>query len=202
VADIATHHNAEMQKAAVRGTMLAARRALPAGVRQQAAVRVQAELLALVRVTRPEVIAGHVPLRSEPGGPGLPELLAAHGPLLLPVLLPDLDLDWAYFTGPDSLSTGSSVREPTGPALGPSAIAQADLVVVPAVAVDRSGVRLGRGGGSYDRALARVRPDAVVVALLYDGELVEALPAEPHDARVGAAIQPGGLTRLPMSEPV
>jgi 5-formyltetrahydrofolate cyclo-ligase len=59
-------------------------------------------------------------------------------------------------------------------------------------------VRLGRGGGSYDRALSRIRPNALVVALLYDGELVETLPAEPHDRRVTAVILPGyGLIRLP-----
>lgn len=188
------------EKTAVRGTVLAARRSLSAAVRDQAAVRVQAGLLALVRATRPEVIAGYVPLGSEPGGANLPEVLAAHGQLLLPVLRTDLDLDWAYYAGPDSLRAGPGLREPRGPRLGRSAISRADLVVVPAVAVDRAGVRLGRGGGSYDRALTRVRPDALVVALLYDGELVAALPAEPHDARVDAVVSPSaGLTRLPMS---
>jgi 5-formyltetrahydrofolate cyclo-ligase len=188
------------EKTAVRGTVLAARRSLTVEVRQLAAVRVQHGLLALVRATRPEVTAGYVPLPSEPGGADLPEVLAAHGRLLLPVLRTDLDLDWAWFAGPDSLPVGQGLREPTGPRLGLSTIGRADLVVVPAVAVDRSGVRLGRGGGSYDRALARVRPDALVVALLYDGELVDALPAEPHDARVDAVVQPSaGLTRLPIS---
>jgi 5-formyltetrahydrofolate cyclo-ligase len=188
------------EKTALRGAVLTARRSLPAEVRQQAAVRVQAQLRALVRATRPEVIAGYVPLASEPGGADLPEVLAAGGRLLLPVLRTDLDLDWAYFTGPDSLRAGPGLREPRGARLGRSAIGRADLVVVPAVAVDRSGVRLGRGGGSYDRALARIRPDALAVALLYDGELVDALPAEPHDARVDAVVQPAtGLTRLPTS---
>jgi 5-formyltetrahydrofolate cyclo-ligase len=189
-------------KAAVRGTVLAARRSLSAEVRQQAAVRVQAELLALVRATRPAVIASYVPLPTEPGGSDLPEVLAGYGQLLLPVLRPDLDLDWADFAGTDSLSTGARLREPTGPRLGLPAIRSADLIVVPAVAVDRAGVRLGRGGGSYDRALARARPDALLVALLYDGELVDELPAEPHDARVDAVILPTtGLARLPISQP-
>jgi 5-formyltetrahydrofolate cyclo-ligase len=72
------------------------------------------------------------------------------------------------------------------------------MVVVPAVAVDARGVRLGRGGGSYDRALARVAPDTLVVALLHDGEVVEELPYEPHDRRVDAVITPsGGLVMLP-----
>lgn len=194
-------------KIALRGTVLAARRSLSAEARQQAAVRVQAELLALVRATRPAVIASYLPLPAEPGGSDLPEVLAGHGQLLLPVLQPDMDLDWAYFTGVDSLSTGSlstgpRLLEPSGPRLGLPAIGRADLIVVPAVAVDWAGVRLGRGGGSYDRALARARPDALAVALLYDGELVDELPAEPHDARVDAAILPTtGLVRLPLSAP-
>jgi 5-formyltetrahydrofolate cyclo-ligase len=183
-------------KTEIRVAVLAARRSLPAEVRQQDAVRVQAGLLSLVRAARPAVIASYVPMPTEPGGADLPEVLAGHGRLLLPVLLTDLGLDWAYFDGPGSLS-GAPLREPSGPRLGPAAVGEADLVVVPAVAVDRSGVRLGRGGGSYDRALARIRPGALVVALLYDGELVEELPAEPHDARVAAVVMPtAGLVRL------
>jgi 5-formyltetrahydrofolate cyclo-ligase len=188
-------------KAAVRVAVRAARRALSAEARAQAAARSQAELLALVRAERPAVIAGYTPMRTEPGGADLPEVLAsALGPtgrLLLPVLRPDLDLDWADFTGP-LVEAQTGLREVDGPRLGVTAITEATLVVVPAVAVDRTGVRLGRGGGSYDRALSRIQPNALVVALLYDGELVDALPAEPHDRRVSAVILPGsGLLRLP-----
>jgi 5-formyltetrahydrofolate cyclo-ligase len=63
------------------------------------------------------------------------------------------------------------------------------LVVVPALAVDRAGHRLGRGGGSYDRALSRTH--AEVIALLHDGEAVTALPVEPHDRPVSAFVTPG-----------
>jgi 5-formyltetrahydrofolate cyclo-ligase len=114
---------------------------------------------------------------------------------LLPVLLPDLDLDWAVYDGA-LVPARFGLREPSGPRLGPAAIGSAALVVVPAVAVDRRGVRLGRGGGSYDRALARVPAGTMIVAALYDGELVDALPADPHDVRVTAVATPSGLTRL------
>jgi 5-formyltetrahydrofolate cyclo-ligase len=88
--------------------------------------------------------------------------------------------------------------EPVGPRLGPTAIGTADIVVVPALAVARDGVRLGRGGGYYDRALRHARPDAVVVALLFDDEFVDELPAEPHDRRVTAVVTPsGGWQALP-----
>ncbi|MDP9461630.1 MAG: 5-formyltetrahydrofolate cyclo-ligase, partial [Actinomycetota bacterium] len=89
--------------------------------------------------------------------------------------------------------------EPLGPRLGPTAIGTADVIVVPALAVARDGVRLGRGGGYYDRALRHSRPDAVVVALVHDDELVDELPAEPHDHRVNAVVTPsGGWRALPV----
>jgi len=142
-------------------------------------------------------VAGYVPLPGEPGGPELPDVLSeVCGRLLLPVLQPDLDLDWAVYEG--VLVPGArGMREPPGPRLGPTAVAGAGLAIVPAVAVDRRGVRLGRGGGSYDRALHRVGPGTLVVAALYDGELLDELPEEPHDRRVDAVVTPArGVVRL------
>jgi 5-formyltetrahydrofolate cyclo-ligase len=117
--------------------------------------------------------------------------------VLLPVVLADLDLDWAVDTGDHAPGLGPAVLEPTGPRLGVDAIAHAGVVVTPALAVDRRGHRLGRGGGCYDRALARRRPDAFVVALLHDGEIQDDdLPADEHDQRVHAAVTPGGVERF------
>ncbi|WP_033343662.1 5-formyltetrahydrofolate cyclo-ligase [Catenuloplanes japonicus] len=189
------------RKTTVRGRLLAARRALPEDRRRQAAAAVRRALGALIEAERPAVATAYVPVGAEPGGTDLPDALARMlhpgGTLLLPVLLPDLDLDWAVYAGPASLTaTGRGLREPSGRRRGPDSVADAALVVVPALAVDRRGVRLGRGGGSYDRALARC-PSALVVALLHDDELVDELPAEPHDRRVQAVITPGGgLLRL------
>lgn len=147
----------------------------------------------------PRSVAGYLPLPGEPGGPGLPTALTpAGGVLLLPVLLDDRDLDWSRYAGPDDLVPAAfGLREPAGTRLGPAAIGTADLVVVPALAVDRNGVRLGRGGGSFDRALARVPRTTVVLAVLYDGEVVDRLPVEPHDRRVAGFVTPStGVVRL------
>jgi 5-formyltetrahydrofolate cyclo-ligase len=189
-------------KRTLRASLLAARRSRSEADRAAEAASVRATLVDLVRALRPVVVAAYVPVGTEPGGPELPEALAAAlapgGRLLLPVLLPDLDLNWAAYAGPESLvPAGRGLREPAGPRLGPAAVAEADLVVVPAVAVDERGRRLGRGGGSYDRALARVPAAALTVALLSDGELVADVPAESHDRAVQAVITPtGGLRWL------
>jgi 5-formyltetrahydrofolate cyclo-ligase len=88
--------------------------------------------------------------------------------------------------------------EPAEPPRGPDAVRGADLVIVPALAVSSAtGVRLGRGGGSYDRVLARVDPGILTIAPVYDSELVESLPAERHDRPVRAAVTPSrGVVRV------
>ncbi|MEU7798308.1 5-formyltetrahydrofolate cyclo-ligase [Micromonospora arborensis] len=194
---------AEVTRAAKRDArveLLARRRSLSGPARAVAAGRVQAELVALVRRLRPRRMTAYVPVGSEPGGADLPEALRralpADAELLLPVLLADLDLDWAAYTGPGALiAAGRGIREPAGARLGVAAVADAELLVVPAVAVDRLGRRLGRGGGSYDRALARVPEATLTVVPLHDGELVEALPAEPHDRLVRAVVTPADGVR-------
>ena len=113
---------------------------------------------------------------------------------LLPVLQPDGSLDWAINTG-EYVENHLGLREPVGPRLGEEAIADCDLVLVPALLVDRQGYRLGRGGGSYDRALRAAR--GLTVALLHDGELVDELPHEDHDVPVAAvATLSLGVVRL------
>lgn len=127
--------------------------------------------------------------------PGEPRVTPRPG-WLLPVLLPDGDLDWVAYDG-RLAPARAGLAEPLGPRLGPGAIAGCDVVLVPALLVDREGWRLGRGGGSYDRALSRATGTAV--ALLHDDELVDAVPHEPHDVAVSAAATPSaGLVRLPL----
>ncbi|HUR51715.1 MAG TPA: 5-formyltetrahydrofolate cyclo-ligase [Mycobacteriales bacterium] len=113
---------------------------------------------------------------------------------LLPVLRNDDDLDWARYAG--ELAPGRrNLMEPVGPRLGIDAIAFVHLVLVPALLVDREGYRLGRGGGSYDRALRRTT--GTLVAVLHDGELVDELPRESHDVPVHGVVTPsGGLVVL------
>lgn len=197
-------------KIALRSRLLTARRLMPPAARLEAAAHLQDQVLAFVRREHPPTIAAYVPVGPEPGGADLPHVLAAAGVrVLLPVLLPDNDLDWAVFTG--SLAPGPrGLSEPDGERLGVDGIRSASLILVPALAVDRAGRRMGRGGGSYDRALTRAyapsRTDApsptdavgsLVVALLHDGELIDSVPAEPHDQPVQGVITPtNGFVRF------
>ena len=147
-------------------------------------------------------IAAYVPVGREPGSLELLDAVRDCGTeVLLPVVVPE-GLDWAAYRGGAELVAGLlGTREPVGPRLGAASVATADVVLVPALAADRLGTRLGRGGGYYDRALALISPGTAVAALLHDGELVDRLPRDTWDRPVTAAVTPElGWTGLPVEE--
>lgn len=136
-------------------------------------------------------IAAYNPLPSEPGPADFAARLAAHcDPVWLPISLDDATLAWATAAGgltPDALE----IAEPAGERHGSEVLDVCGLLVVPALAVDTNGMRLGKGAGYYDRALAgRSTPTAAVV---FDGELVDAVPHDSHDVPVDAVITPSGF---------
>jgi 5-formyltetrahydrofolate cyclo-ligase len=184
-------------KAALRARHLARRRARPLADRVADADAVAAALLLGLAGTR--TLAAYVPDPEEPGHGRLPAAFTQLGArVLLPVVPAEgVELGWAVDTG--RLAPGRfGLLEPVGHRLGTAAVGTAEMVVVPALAVSRDGVRLGRGGGYYDRALRHVRSGAVLVAVVFDDELLDDLPAEPHDLRVTAVVTPsGGWQALP-----
>lgn len=186
-------------KRGIRKKLIIARRALGAAERAAAGRSLRDTLLTLPEVEMAAGVAAYVSVTTEPDTRSLIFALWKRGSyVLLPKLLPDGDLDWATYEGPDSLALGrNGLPEPTSPARGVGAVASADVVIVPALAVDRTGMRLGRGGGSYDRVLARIGPGILTVAPVYDSELVGTLPYQPHDRRVRGAVTPtGGMRRF------
>jgi 5-formyltetrahydrofolate cyclo-ligase len=184
-------------KSVVRERHLARRRARTVAERTAAATGTSTALLEGLAGVR--TFAAYVPDETEPGHGRIPATFSRLGArVLLPVVpAAGSELAWAVDSG--RLAPGRfGLLEPVGPRLGPTGLGIADVVVVPALAVDRTGVRLGRGGGYYDRALVHARPDAVLVALVFDDELVDELPSEPHDRRVTAVVTPsGGWQALP-----
>ena len=187
------------RKMALRRQLLTKRNNIDPPERDATASPLRDAVLSLPEIQMAGTVAAYVSVGSEPDTRGLVYALWKRGTyVLLPLLRADDDLDWASYEGPDSLGPGPrGLLEPTEPPRGVTAIASADLVIVPALAVDRGGMRLGRGGGSYDRALARVGAAIPTIALVYDDELLEEVPASPLDQPVRMAAQPRqGITRL------
>jgi 5-formyltetrahydrofolate cyclo-ligase len=186
-------------KASWRRRIRAARRALDPARRARDAELLTASALRLAAEVGGPICA-HLPVGVEPWSrAGVEALRAAGHDVLLPVVADrNGPLDWARYTGPDALAPGPfGLREPVGPRLGPATVERAGLVLLPALAADRRGVRLGQGGGFYDRTLQLAGAEVRLVVVLGDGELVDELPAEPHDRRVSAAILPAsGVTML------
>ncbi|MGF1429990.1 5-formyltetrahydrofolate cyclo-ligase [Kitasatospora sp. LaBMicrA B282] len=186
-------------KAALRSQLLAARRALSPERRAAAALALADRVPPLVPAGA--TVAAYVSVGAEPGTGPLLDLLHRRGvPVLLPVLLPDNDLDWAPYQGRERLAPAArGLLEPTAPRLGPAAVTGVGLVLLPGLAVDRRGLRLGRGGGSYDRVLARLAAagaEPLLATLLYEDELLARVPAEPHDRPVHAVVTPAGVQRF------
>jgi 5-formyltetrahydrofolate cyclo-ligase len=160
-------------------------------------------LVSAVSKVTVRTVCAYLPFGAEPGTTALVDALAAGGArVLLPVIVSRTDpLDWAEYTGEADLvpSRFRGIREPGGKRLGADAVGAAELVLVPALAVDHRGVRLGRGAGHYDRTLVFAAADAALLAVVRDEELVERLPGEPHDVRMSGALTPGrGVLELPM----
>jgi 5-formyltetrahydrofolate cyclo-ligase len=170
-----------------RSALIAARRLVPPEERARRAALLTRHALALAaEVDGP--VAAYLAIGTEPWSVDGPAALRAAGhEVLLPVVTPDGPLDWVRDTGVHAAGP-FGLREPVGPRLGPGAIGRCGLLLVPALAADRAGTRLGRGAGHYDRSLPLAGGPAVVV--LHDEELVDALPAEPHDVPMAGALLP------------
>ena len=172
-------------KAALRRQLSAARRDLSPEIRTAEA----SALVKWVADVSASVVCCYLPVGNEPGSVAMVDAIDAR--VLLPIVTGAAPLDWAEYRGEAGLVPGPyGLREPGGPRLGPDAIGLADVILIPALAVDRRGVRLGRGAGHYDRSLPKARADAALVAVVRDDELMDRLPDEPHDVRMTATLTP------------
>lgn len=148
-------------------------------------------------------VCAYVPVGAEPGSiEMLDALLRRVGRVLLPIARTTADespvaLQWGEYRPGQLVAARFGLLEPTEPWLPSTTLAEASVVLVPALAVDRAGVRLGRGRGYYDRTLVHRDPQARLIAVIRDQELVEELPREPHDVAMTHALTPArGLIEL------
>jgi 5-formyltetrahydrofolate cyclo-ligase len=180
------------EKGALRETITTRRRTLDDASWQNLD---EARLAALLKeLPPPGVIAIYASRRHEPDTLAAIKELRNRG---WQVLLPKLSRkpDWAWATS-ELRSGWAGIPEPSGSALGIKALEQADVIVVPCLAVSRDGARLGMGGGWYDRALRHRRPGTPIWALANADEVLPRLPSEPHDIPVDAVVTENGFTRL------
>lgn len=192
-------------KSALRARLLADRSAVASDVHDGEARALAGHLKQLA--TNARTVCAYVPVRGEPGSTAMLDRLTQRRiRVLLPVVRTGDDgtplaLMWGEYRPQAALVPARfGLLEPAQPWLPAEALAEADLVLVPALAVDRRGVRLGRGAGFYDRSLLLRRPQIPLVAVVRDAELLPAdveLPAEPHDVPMTHALTPDlGLVAL------
>jgi 5-formyltetrahydrofolate cyclo-ligase len=192
-------------KAALREQLLSARRRVAADVRANEARMLNEHLEVALSslLSSAGTVCAYVPVGTEPGSVEMLDMLLQRaGRVLLPIArtAPDdtpLPLRWGEYR-PNGLARARwGLLEPPEPWLPESALADAGLVLVPALAVDVRGVRLGRGRGFYDRSLSSRSPRTPLIAVVRDEELVDELPADPHDVPMTHALTPrGGLGAL------
>ncbi|HEU4363259.1 MAG TPA: 5-formyltetrahydrofolate cyclo-ligase [Mycobacterium sp.] len=185
---------ATADKSVLRERLLAARRAVAPDLRAREA-RTLADHLDALTIASGTVCA-YVPVGTEPGSIAMLDGLRRRG---LRVLLPvvgagendvSMPLMWGEYH-PGGLVAGRfGLLEPASPWLPPAVLAEAAVVIVPALAVDRRGVRLGRGAGCYDRSLPLRAANAQLIAVVRDAELIAELPSEPHDVPMTHALTP------------
>lgn len=147
-----------------------------------------------------KVIASYISVNQEPPTLRLSDALIANGRrLLVPKLGPGLSREWAWYQGHEDLSEQAPGRPPapSGQPLGAEILGEVNLVIIPALLVNHDGMRLGQGGGWYDRVLKQVPRGTPVAAMIFPEEFVDfALPQDENDMPVSAVILPDGVVQL------
>lgn len=193
---------ASEKKSELRGQIRATRKQRSANQQQKMAEALAGILDGVPELHSAKCVAAYVARPGEPGTEETLALLRERGiDVLLPVLTTGLERGWAYDTGPENRVQAAPGRppEPVGDHLPAKTLQEADVILAPALAVDLKGVRLGQGGGWYDRALEHARDDALIIALVFDEEFVDDdidLPREPHDRPVHMVATPQRLIHL------
>ncbi|MCP2637679.1 5-formyltetrahydrofolate cyclo-ligase [Microbacterium sp. HD4P20] len=179
-------------KRALRAEMRERRQLLSEQAREEAAHGIRAQLDALVADLGVRSMSCFLSTTTEPDTRAFVTDAAARGiRILLPVTRTDGLLDWAVATADGDIAEGMyGLPEPVGELLGPIAVNDVDLLVIPAAAVDSTGMRLGWGRGFYDKTLGSMEHCPPVYAVVYDSEVIDQVPRDVHDQPVTGIVTP------------
>jgi len=187
-------------KRALRSALRERRRIRTAPERQDADAALTQNLIALTTSLGSRSLAAYLSTPNEPGTRDFVAWACEQGiRVLLPVSRIDGLLDWAPYDGGSEESDSLGMPVPTSELLGPIAINEVDLIIVPAASVDRRGMRMGWGQGYFDKTLGSMESSPPVYAVIFDHELVDTVPSERHDQRVNGVVTPAGIVALPLA---
>lgn len=189
----------ENRKRALRAELRQRRRIRTASERERDSAEITRHLVQLVSDLDVHSMAAYLSTTDEPGTRDFLRWADGHGiRILLPVSRADGLLDWAPYDGEDEEQDILGMPTPTSELLGPIAINEVDLILVPAASVGRDGTRMGWGRGYFDKTLGSMEACPPVYAVIFDDELVDEVPTERHDMPVNGVVTPGGIIPLPI----
>ncbi len=151
-------------------------------------------LVALVCQRAPTLVGCYLAGADEPNTRPFLDWAAANGlDVLVPISRPDGHLDWVHSRGGPEQPGLFGISEMVGEAVPANVFRNVDLLLIPAAAVDHSGMRMGWGRGYFDRTLASLEEPPPVFAIVYDDELRESVPSETHDKPVDGVVTPSQI---------
>lgn len=186
-----------LEKRALRAEIRERRRISTSTERETAAAAITQNLIDLTTDLGSRSIAAYLSTTDEPDTREFLDWACRQDiRVLLPISRTDGLLDWAPYDGKDEQIDAFGMPAPTSEVLGPIAINSVDLILVPAAAVDRSGMRMGWGMGYFDKTLGSMQNCPPVYAVIFDRELVDTVPSERHDQRVDGVVTESGIVAL------
>jgi 5-formyltetrahydrofolate cyclo-ligase len=187
--------DAENAKRALRAELRERRRLATTRTRESANAAISSHLIELATRLNVSSISAYLSTPDEPETRQFLRWACERGVrVLLPISREDGLLDWAPFDGSDEDADHLGMPTPTTEVVGPIAINDVDLIIVPAAAVDHSGMRMGWGRGYFDKTLGSMEKRPPVYAVIFDNEFVDAVPQELHDQPVSGVVTPSGIT--------
>jgi 5-formyltetrahydrofolate cyclo-ligase len=185
------------QKRALRAELRERRQNLTGPEQEAATAGITRNLIDLTTDLSARSVSCYLSARNEPNTRPYLNWASENGiRVLLPITREDGLLDWTTGDGTTETESILGLPEAVGELLGPIAINDVDLIIVPAAAVDATGLRMGWGRGYFDKTLGSMEKCPPVYAVLFDGELVDEVPRELHDQAVDGAVTPTRIVQF------